>query len=153
MDEKFSFRSFLKRDVNFALLFMTILSLYNIFTKKTIIDLGYWNATIWIALLTTLFTLPSHFLVLKEYKTVNLKKIAVLILIGIIGIIGYLASNKAFEQSVGLSSVIISLPFSMVMAFVFSLFAPRLLEKHTFKVYLIRFTAAAIMFYCALKIS
>jgi hypothetical protein len=68
-------------------------------------------------------------------------------------LIGILTSNKSYTDNVTISSAIISLPMSMIMAFLFSIFAPNLLEKHTLKVYAIRFTAAAIMIISALKLS
>jgi len=41
----------------------------------------------------------------------------------------------------------------MIMVFVLSFWKPNLLEKHPVKVYLVRFTAAAIMIWGALKLS
>jgi hypothetical protein len=41
----------------------------------------------------------------------------------------------------------------MILAFLFSVFAPKLLEKHTMKVYAVRFAAAAVMIAAALKLS
>ena len=41
----------------------------------------------------------------------------------------------------------------MVIAFAFSTFAPQLLEKHTVRIYAIRFTAAAIMIVAAIELS
>jgi ABC-type Na+ efflux pump permease subunit len=69
------------------------------------------------------------------------------------GTTGMLAANAAYAGNVGIASTVISLPFSMVIAFALSIFVPKLLEKHTMKIYAIRFSAAAVMIFSALKLS
>ena len=66
---------------------------------------------------------------------------------------GTLAANKAYAVNVSISSVITALPISMIMVFVLSIFAPKLLEKHPVKVYAVRFAAAAVMFLASLGLS
>jgi hypothetical protein len=63
------------------------------------------------------------------------------------------ALTSALAVNVGKTSVIMSIPFSMILAALFSVFAPKLLEKHTAKIYAIRFTAAAVMIYGAFQLS
>ncbi len=121
--------------------------------KKAIAETGYWNTTLWVTALTLvplIFTIPFFH---KDIGKIKTKQLSALILISFLGLIGTLSANKAYAANVGISSTIISLPFSMVMAFLFSVFAPKLLEKHTLKVYVIRFIAAAVMFIAALKLS
>ncbi len=84
---------------------------------------------------------------------ITFNQLAVVALIAFVSLLSNLAANKAFEQNIALSSAIISLPVSMVLAFLFSVFAPNLLEKHTLKIYAIRFSAAAVMFLAALRLS
>jgi len=45
------------------------------------------------------------------------------------------------------------MPFSMIFAFMFSIFAPNLLEKHTIKIYVIRFTSVAVMIWAAMQLT
>ena len=66
---------------------------------------------------------------------------------------GMFAANRAFAVNVGISSAIMTVPLSMIFAVLFSVFAPKLLEKHTMKVYALRFAAAAIMIFAALRLS
>jgi len=45
------------------------------------------------------------------------------------------------------------MPFSMIFAFMFSVFAPKLLEKHTLKIYVIRFSSVAVMIWAAIQLT
>lgn len=73
-------------------------------------------------------------------------------LLSLLGFLGGLSANKAYQENVTISTAIISLPGSMILAFVLSRIKPKLLEHHTLKVYTIRFLAAAVMFYSALQL-
>ena len=68
-------------------------------------------------------------------------------------IIGWAFEVLALRQNISISMTIISLPVSMLFAILFSVFAPKLLEKHTMKVYAIRLIAAGIMVAAALGLS
>ena len=65
----------------------------------------------------------------------------------------FLFSVKAFGENISISMTIISLPLAMIMTMALSVVAPKLLEKHTAKVYAIRLSAAAAMFVAALGLS
>ena len=67
--------------------------------------------------------------------------------------LGDILANKAYADNVSISTAIISLPCSMIIAVILSFFRSNLLEKHTVKIYLIRFIATAVMILSALKIS
>ncbi|MFA5135852.1 MAG: EamA family transporter [Patescibacteria group bacterium] len=154
MDERFSIRSFFHKSVGVGLLYMAILSIQSVFINRAIDSNDYWTANMWMGLLAILF---SFVLFYPRFKTdVRRSKprdyIGVLIL-AVLGGLGDLAAYKAFSGNVGISSVIISLPISMVLAFFFSILKPSLLEKHTFKVYVVRFSAAAVMIWSALQLS
>jgi len=154
MDEKFSIKSFFTKKIALGLLFMFVLSIQSYFVNRAIDQTNYWTATLWMALLAPIFSFI--FLFKSFYKDVIVSKIpdyyGVLIL-SIFGGIGDLAAYKAFSGNVGISSIIISLPISMILVFILSFIKPDLLEKHPVKVYLVRFTAAAIMIWGALKLS
>jgi hypothetical protein len=75
------------------------------------------------------------------------------LLLSIFGGIGDLAAYKAFAGNVGISSIIISLPMSMILVFIFALWKPQLLERHTLKVYAVRFIAAGVMIWGALTLT
>lgn len=152
-DETFSFKSFFKKDILIALVFMVFLALYGVFLKKTIGDIGYWNATVWIAMLNAVFLLFTYPKFKNDIKTLRKKQYLPVILITITSTIAYLVSNKAYEVNVGITTVIMSIPSSMILAFIMSRIWPTLMEKHPIKVYAVRFIAAAIMFVCAIQLS
>ncbi|TSC65803.1 MAG: S-adenosylmethionine uptake transporter [Candidatus Doudnabacteria bacterium Gr01-1014_77] len=152
-DESFSIRTFFNKKIFYALLMMAIIALEAIFANKSINELGFWTASLWIALIAQvilIFTWPKFG---KDLKKIGLKEFGATLLGALTGVVGVLASNKAFAENIGVSAAIISLPISMIIAFLFSVFAPQLLEKHTIKVYVVRFSAAAVMILAALKLN
>lgn len=152
-DEKLKLRSFFQKGVALSLLGITASSLSAVFTKTAIMESGYWEATMWSAVLRQVLLLPTVYLFIGEIKRIKLIQILPVIGFALIETIGTLAENIAFAANVSISSVIINLPFSMILAFLFSVFAPALLEKHSIRVYMIRFAAAAIMIVSALKLT
>ena len=153
MDEKFSIKAFLSKNIGLGLFFMFVLSIQSILINRAIDQTNYWTAMLWMSILAPIF---SFLLLFPKFKNDLLSTkpnqyIGVLIL-SIFGGVGDLSAYKAFEGNVGLSSVIISLPVSMVLAFVLSLWKPNLMEKHPIKVYFVRFTAAGIMIWSALQL-
>lgn len=153
IDEKFSISSFFKPAIAIAVVSVTSLALNNLLIKKAITDNSYWQLLMWQYVFSQVLLLTTFPQFNKDIRKLKLKQVGVVLLVALIFVVGELASTKAYAKNVGISSVIISLPISMIMAFFFSVFAPKLLEKHTLKVYAIRFTAAAIMIISALKLS
>lgn len=153
MDEKFSFKSFFSKNIGIGLFFMLVLSIQSILINRAIDQTNYWTATLWIGLLAIIFSFVFLYPKFKkDLKTTKPKDYLGVGLLAVIGCIGDLSAFKAFENSVGLSSVIISLPLSMVIVFILSIWKPTLLEKHSLKVYLVRFIAAGIMIWGALQL-
>lgn len=153
MDERFSIKAFLTKNIGLGLFFMFILSIQSLLINRAIDQTNYWTAMLWMSILAPIF---SFLLLYPKFKNdlSNSKPnqyLGVLIL-SVIGGIGDLSAYKAFEGNVGLSSVIISLPVSMVLAFVLSLWKPDLMEKHPIKVYTVRFLAAGVMIWSALQL-
>lgn len=153
MDEAFSFKSFFTKNIGIGLLFMLVLSIQSIFVNKAINLSDYWTATLWMSLIAIVFSFVIFYSRFKDdLSTTSPKKYFGVGLLALIGGVGDLAAYKAFEGNVGLSSVIISLPVSMFLAFILSLWKPSLMEKHSLRVYLVRFTAAGIMIWSALQL-
>lgn len=153
MDEEFSLKSFFCKNIGIGLLFMFILSIQSIFINRAIDQNNYWTAILWISLSSILFSFLFLYPKFKnDLKETHIKNYLGVGLLALIGGIGDLSAFKAFEGKVGISSIIISLPTSMILAFVFSIWKPALLEKHSLKVYLIRFVAAGIMIWGALQL-
>jgi len=153
LDERLTLRSFFRWPIFIALVEMMIVALLGIYTNKSIATNGYWVTTIWsegIGQVMLLILLPKF---LKEIQTISTKQIGALSIMSLAGTTGMLAANAAYAGNVGIASTIISLPFSMVIALALSIFVPKLLEKHTLKIYAIRFSAAAVMIVSALKLT
>lgn len=153
IDEKFSFKSFFKKPVAVALIGMIFTSLGGITTNRALAVDSYWTVSLWAPIATVFFLFFTFPKFVKDIKKISPKPILVMLCLGAFDTIGTLASNKAFAENVGITSVIISLPISMFLAVLFATFAPKLLEKHTAKVYLIRFIAAGVMIVAALQLS
>ena len=89
----------------------------------------------------------------KDLGKVKVNQIAPVIAMGIFQLLYNFVANIAYGINVGVTSIIITLPISMVIIFLLSVVWPKLLEKHTLKVYAIRFASAAIMIWGALQLS
>lgn len=153
IDESFSFKSFFSWPILIILGDMLGLAFMGIFIKKSMAVDSYWSVTLGLALIAQIFFLFTLPLFWKDIKNLTLRKTSGIFVMALLGLVATLASNYAYTSNVGITSTIISLPLSMILAFVLSVFAPKLLEKHSNKVYLIRFSAAAIMLIAALKLS
>lgn len=154
MDEKFSLKSFFTKGVLIALVYMFVYSVQSILVNRSIHQTDYWTATLWVGILASVFAFVFLYPKFRdEVKKTKPRDYLGVLVISLFGGLGDLAAFKAFERNVGVSSVIISLPLSMVLAFGFSVFKPDLLEKHTLKVYAVRFGAAAVMIWGALQLS
>jgi drug/metabolite transporter (DMT)-like permease len=153
VEEKFTLRSFFKFPILIAILCTLSYTLMGVFTKGAIAENGYWEVTLWSPILSQIMLLVTIPKFKKEIGKINLKQACAVFTMSLALALGVMMENRAYKENVVITNIITALPFSLVMAFLFSIFAPKLLEKHTFKVYAIRFTAAAIMIVSALKLS
>ncbi len=152
LDERMSWRSIFTWGGFFAMLDMLALALMAVFIKKSIVEIGFWPATLWMFIIGQLLfclTLPLFF---KEIKNLLARDWALLLLIAVLDLIATLAANKAYTYNVSITAAIISIPISSVIALVFSVFAPKLLEHHPVKVYVVRFLGAALIVYAGIKL-
>ena len=153
MDEKFSIRSFFKRTIAIGLLATFFLTLENAFVKLALVDNSLWTTNFWIAILNLLMLVPTIPLFKKELWKLDVSHILPVCAMGVFGTISGFAANAAYKTNLGITSLIMNVPISMIFAFLFSVFAPRLLEKHTLKIYAIRFASTAVMIYSALQLT
>lgn len=153
IDEKLKLSSFFKSSIAIGLLAMLSLALNNAFIKIALVNNSLWTANLWMSIITLLVTAPTVIFFRKDAQNINLKQVMPVLVMGILQIITNAAANVAYSKNLGITSLIMAVPLSMIFTFTASIFAPRLLEKHTIKVYAIRFTAAAIMIYSALQLS
>lgn len=152
LDEKFSIRSFFRAGVGMLLLCIFSIAITGVFIKKAIPTIGYWETTLWLAVLGQVWLLGTLPLFKKDLLSISPRQYGFAAVTAGIETLGMLASNAAYATNISISTAIISLPFSLIFAFVFSRISPKLLENHTFKVYMVRFVGAAIMVLAALNL-
>ena len=150
-NEKTKLKSFFQKPVFIFLIYVFGLALMSIFINKGVNISGYWNFTFWykvISFILVLFTIPFF---KKDFK-VSRKQFSTISIISLIGFLGTLFANQAFSINVTIPTAIFSIPGSMIIIFILSRLKPDLLEKHSLKVYTIRFFAASIMIFAAFQL-
>jgi drug/metabolite transporter (DMT)-like permease len=153
LDEKFSIKSFFTRSIGLMMICLISISLMSIYIKKSMIVNDYWTVSLWLTIFTMLFLLPTIRFFTKDLRSITIRQFGAIGLLGVLSTAGELASNRAFMGNVSISAVIISIPMSMIMAFILSIVAPKLLEKHPLKIYAIRFISVAVMIWAAIRLS
>jgi len=153
IDEKLSLKSFFKKNIAIVILATAFYSFGNVFMNKSIAQNGYWTSSLFVAATNQMFLLITIFFFAKDFRQINIKSLGSTLAMSLALAIADLSANKAYAVNVGISSLITALPISMILAFILSFIYPKLLEKHTLKVYAIRFFAAAVMIIAALKLS
>ena len=153
IDEKMKLNSFFKPGVWVALFAMASLALNSVFIKLAMVKNDLPTVTVWIMIVNMVVILPTVLFFKKDLKSLKANQIYPVLVLCIFQVIYNFTANFAYGVNVGITSIIISLPLSMVIVFFLSIVAPTLLEKHTLKVYVIRFSAAVIMIWGALQLS
>lgn len=153
LDEKFNMKSFFKRTIAIGLLAALFLAIYKTFIKLTLVNNSLWTTNLWVSVLNFIMLAPTIFLFKKDLKKLDFNHILPVGLMGVFWTASGFFANAAYKTNLSISSLIMNVPFSMVFAFLFSVFAPKLLEKHTLKIYAIRFVSTAIMIYSAVQLS
>lgn len=153
LDEKFNLKSFFKRTIAIGLLTTLFLAVLNAFAKVALIDNSLWTANLWISVINFFMLLPTIPLFKNELRKLKPSHILPIGAMGVFGTVIGFAANMAYKTNLSVSSLIMNMPFSLVFAFLFSVFAPKLLEKHTFKIYAIRFVSTAVMIYAGIQLT
>jgi len=152
-EEKFNLKKIWSKGLIIALAEMIDLSLMGVFIKLAMSENSYWQVTLpmmGIGEILMIFTIP---LFIKEVKTLTGAQAGSTALLAVASVVGTLACNKAFAENVSVTTVILSVPLSMIIAGVLSYIKPEILEHHTTRIYIIRFTAAFVMIAGAIKLS
>lgn len=153
MDEKLSIRSFFRPTIALALAAVIASAVSAAAVKNALQTQDYWTVNFWGNAIPVILLLPTISLFWNDFRKSKPVHFSGVVFLSIFSMLGTLAANRAFATNIGISSTIIAVPASMILAFLFSIFAPKLLEKHTIKVYAIRFAAATVMIIAALKLS
>lgn len=153
IDEHLKLRAFFRKHSMFGILAVFVSAIFGFAIKSSIAQNGFWETSLWMPIVSQLLLLGTLPLFYKDLFATTPIKYSGAAVVGLLSAFGDLAANKAFGVNVTVASAIISIPFSMIIAFLFSTFAPRLLERHTNGIYAIRFVAAAVMIIAAIKLS
>lgn len=152
-DERLNIRSFFKKSIALGLITVTFSAVYGATVKYAMQFDPYWTVNMWGNILAQVLLLPTIWFFWKDIRNIRKDQWSGVIGHGGLTTIGSAAQNAAYAANISISTAILSVPSSMVIALLFSIFAPKLLEKHTMKIYAIRFTAAAVMIIAALQLS
>ena len=153
IDEKLKLKAFFRIGMLIMMLFLLGPAFNGIYTNLAIAESGYWTTTFWSMILAQLifcFTLPLFW---QDLLKTRINKYTGLFAMSIASAGGTLAANQAYSYNVGITSTIMSLPFSMIFTIIISSINPKLLEHHTPKIYAIRVASAIIMLIAALQLS
>lgn len=153
LEEKTSLKSFFKPGLLFTQGLTLSLAIMGIYINKALSENSFWTVSLFVALLSQIFLLPTIVLFIKDIKKTPVKKYTGVIFMAVAGALGTLFSTLALDGNVSISTTIMSIPFSLIIAFLLSFIFPDLLEKHTVKVYIIRFVCAAVIIFSALRLS
>lgn len=151
-DERFKLTAFFQKKTMLGMLAVFVSAIFGFSIKTSVAQNGFWETSLWMPIIALIFLIGTIPFFYKEVRITPMKSYTGPVLAGLFSAIGDLTANMAYSENVTISSAIISLPLSMVIAFLFSVFAPQLLEKHTLKVYAIRFGSAAIMILAAMRL-
>lgn len=154
MDERFSLKSFLNKNIMLGIFLMFFSSIQTLLINRAMSQNDYWTGMMWMVIVSIIFSFFINFpRFYKDLKKTKIKDYSGVVLLAIFGGLSDLAVYKAFEGNVGVSTIIFSLPVSMVLSVFFVFWKPDLLEKHTVKVYIVRFVAAVVMILGAMGLS
>ena len=153
VDEKFSLKNFKLNDLKYGIACMLFLALSGATIKIASVEGTYWNNMLWINLFTSLFLLTTIPLFIRDLKNTPIKKYVGALGYSLSGGFGRLLMFFGLGINATITTVVISLPLSMLITIPLSYIFPRLLEKHSTGVYLYRLLLATIMIVCSIKLS
>ena len=144
-DPQLKLKAFFTRPVLIAIVAMLSLAGAGYYTNRSSEINGYATTLIWQDVFTLAFLLPTLALAKRSEIKLSLKKALPFVLLGVGSFLYTVSATEAYRRNLALSSVIISLPISMVLVIVMSRKYPKLLEDHPARVYFVRVAAAVIM--------
>lgn len=152
-DEHLRLKAFMHKQILLAVAAMFVLALEGYFVNRSAAANGYATTILWQDILSLLMLLPTLALAKLDKERMTRSKLLPFLLLGLTGFIYRATTTVAYAHNLALSSVIVSLPFSMVFAYLVSRRRPDMLESHPPRVYAMRFAGTAIMITAAIWLS
>lgn len=152
-EENFNPKKFFNKYIWLLILATFILALGGFFTNRSVNINGLWTTSFGVIILGMIMLLPTIFLFKKDFFGLEIKGLGGIFLTAVISTIGSVSANYAMGKNMSITSTIIAIPLALLIAPLFSIFKPELLEKHSLKVYAVRFLAAGVMIFCAVSLT
>ena len=152
-DEVFKLRAFRNRYVAIAIFAMLILAAMSYYVNLSYHRNGFASTLLWQDILALILLLPALFHRSVRRETITRRKLVPFLLLGIMGLVYNASTIIAYGHSLAISSVIVSLPLSMLFVWIAARRYSEWLENHPPRVYAIRFAAAVVMVGCAIWLS
>lgn len=150
LDEKFNIKSFFQKGILYALGCMIVIIGWAACIKKVVPVEGFWTTMLWVSIIEQFFLLFTIRFFKKDFHRVKVKNYWPVLATAIIATVAMFCSTSANAQNISIASAIVTLPISVPLAVLFSIFVPKLLEKHSWQVYTVRIVSATIMTIAAL---
>ena len=152
LDESFSIKKF-SSDLWIGVICMLFLSVSRATFKIANNGGDYWSTIFWVNLFTMLFLLFTIPKFKSSLRSTPLKNYFGALGYSLLGNIGRIFMFIGLSVNATITTVVTSIPTSMLMTIPLAYIFPQLLEKHSTKVYLIRLILAAVMIFCSLKLT
>lgn len=153
LDEGFSLKKLSFNDLKYGIACMFFLALSGVTIKIASTNGTYWNNMLWINAFTTLFLTTTIPLFIKEILKTPLNKYLGAFGYSLSGGIGRILMFYGMAINATITTVVISIPTSMLVTIPLSYIFPQLLERHTTKIYIYRLLLAVVMITCSIKLS
>lgn len=153
LDERMNIRAMWDKKIATGFLWILGSAWFSSMIKYASMKNGFWEVSLWSSVIAMILALPTLPLFYRDLVKTRIDQYSGLFISTALFTAGLLFSIKAFGENVSITMAIISLPLSMLITMALSFFAPKLLEKHSTKVYAVRFIAAVVMFLGAMGLS
>lgn len=153
-DEHLKFRGLWKKPVFLLLTALMFFALSDIFAKKTMVFLNFWNFRFWSLLVLALLSLLLLPLI-KDRQKIGAQQLGPTVLLSFFGLTASIFLFRAYTDNVTISQALgmFGSLFTVVIAAFLSRFKPDFLENHPPKVYLLRGGGVLLMLLGAMLIT
>jgi hypothetical protein len=144
MDESFSWRSFFNPVMAVFGVVLLLSTIQFVAINRGMAVTDFWTFNFWSYVFSLVGLLPLLWWQ-KKSLPLPLKEVGVISAVASTALVGVLLESLAVAANPTGSTAIFSLPGSMILAMILSIFKPGLIESHPVKVYALRLVSAAVM--------
>lgn len=153
-EEKIRFQAFFHRAVLLIVGSTFFYALSDLYAGFALRDINPWNFIFWSTFVNMVWVLPFILFDAPSLR-ISFRQFCPMLLVSFFGAAGYTSLLKAYQYNLTLSNAfaLLASPIVLVITVLISRFKPKLLERHTAKVYFIRAIGVALILFGALQIS